>query len=232
MLHISSAAGNLALNSRLRGAAPTARGGPAPEQGRFSQGLVHIVDPDEDVRRLLTSWLAASGLESHAYSCLAAFLETPRPETPSCMVIDVSCIEACAHLPAVRCPIVMTAHLAEIAMVVRALKTGAFDFIEKPFCETQIVAVVREAVGVDRKQRLIASNHAELRARFETLSPRERQVMALVTAGKLNKQVAGDLGLSEITVKAHRGAVMRKMDARTLANLVRMADALEEMLAS
>jgi FixJ family two-component response regulator len=230
MLHIGGAAG--ALNTRLGSHLLALGPGPAAEQGHPSRCLVHIIDPDEDVRRTLVGWLAASGLESCVYPCLEVFLETPRAELPGCVVVDVRCVEARAHLPDVGCPIVMTARLAGIAVVVRALKAGAFDFLEKPFCEPQIVDAIREAVDVDRKQRLVASSRAELRARFETLSPRERQVMALVTAGKLNKQVAGDLGLSEITVKAHRGAVMRKMEARTLASLVRMADALGEALAA
>src|SRR5262249_17414297 len=127
---------------------------------------------------------------------------------------------------AIQCPIIVTACQADVAMVVQAMKGGAIDFVEKPLREPDILAAVAAALEVDRAQRLIVSRRAELRARFATLTRREREVMSLVTIGKLNKQIGGDLGLSEITVKAHRGSVMRKMSAGSLAELVRMADAL------
>jgi FixJ family two-component response regulator len=128
-------------------------------------------------------------------------------------------------------PIVVTAARADVAMAVKAMKSGAVDFVEKPLREQEIVTAVLGAIERDRQQRVVAARHAEWRTRFATLSPRERQVMKLVTAGKLNKQVGGELGLSEITVKAHRGAAMRKMKARSLADLVRMADAIGDALA-
>jgi FixJ family two-component response regulator len=123
----------------------------------------------------------------------------------------------------------MTAYKAEVALAVRAMKAGVVDVLEKPFSKHELISAVLAALEIDRRWRSNAGRLAELRARFVTLSSRERQVMALVTAGKMNKQVAGDLGLSEITVKAHRGAAMRKMGARSLADLVRMADAIEEL---
>jgi FixJ family two-component response regulator len=112
------------------------------------------------------------------------------------------------------------------------MRNGAIDVVERPLCEHTIMPAIYAAIDADRRHRLAAASAADLNARFAKLSPRERQVMSLVTAGLLNKQVGGELGLSEITVKAHRGSVMRKMCARTLADLVRMADALGEALAS
>jgi FixJ family two-component response regulator len=119
----------------------------------------------------------------------------------------------------------MTGH-GDIPMSVRAMKAGAVDFLAKPFRDQEMLDAVTAAMAKDEARRASDKGDAELRARFETLSPRERQVMALVTAGRMNKQVAGELHLSEITVKIHRGSAMRKMGAKTLADLVRMAEAL------
>ena len=129
--------------------------------------------------------------------------------------------ESGIHIPVV----MMTGH-GDIPMSVRAMKAGAVDFLAKPFRDQEMLDAVTAAIARDEARRASAKDETELRARFETLSPRERQVMALVTAGRMNKQVAGELNLSEITVKIHRGSAMRKMGARTLADLVRMAEAL------
>src|SRR5262249_39307431 len=123
-------------------------------------------------------------------------------------------------------PIVMTAHRPDPGLAGRARKTGAIDFVYKPLREREVLTAICAAIEVDREHRLIASRRADLRMRFAALSPRERQVMTLVTAGMLNKQVGSDLGVSENTVKVHRWAAMRKMGARSLADLVRMADAI------
>lgn len=196
------------------------------------QAVVYVVDADEEARLLLAHWLSAAGMRPEIYASLHAFLRVVPAEAPACLVLDALPLKFPeeARSLAVRCPIVVIAHQADVATAVRAMKTGAVDFVEKPLREQEIVAAVCAALEVDRKQRMIAARHADVRSKFATLSLRERQVMALVTAGKLNKQVAGDLGLSEITVKAHRGAAMRKMGARTLADLVRMADALGDAL--
>lgn len=197
-----------------------------------AHAVVHIVDIDADAQLLLSGWLAAAGIECRNYAQLDAFLDAPCAELPGCLVIDAEPLSGVALGPNAKLPMVVTAHDPDIATAVRAMKTGAIDFLEKPLREQEILRAIRAAIEVDHQQRTLASRNAALLARFATLSRRERQVMALVTAGRLNKQVGGDLGLSEITVKAHRGAAMRKMAARSLADLVRMADALGDALAA
>jgi FixJ family two-component response regulator len=126
-----------------------------------------------------------------------------------------------------RLPVVMMTGHGDISMSVRAMKRGAVDFLSKPFKDQDMLDAVMSAIERDRQRREADGDLSQMQQRFQTLSPRELQVMQLVTAGKMNKQVAGDLGISEITVKIHRGAAMRKMGARTLADLVRMAEAVK-----
>ena len=204
----------------------------APEAVPFS-ALVHIVDVDDEAQRLLTLWLAAAGIESRTYTHLGTFLDAHRDDIPGCLVIDaqppaISGLEQHAILLplAIRCPIVVTTCQIDVRMAGSFVNTGEINFVRKPLHEREVVTTISAAVEVDRQRRLIASRRAELRARFATLSARERQVMALVAAGMVNKVIAADLDISIITVKAHRGAAMRKMRARTLADLVRMADAI------
>lgn len=199
-----------------------------------AESIVHIIDDDASLRQALGSLFRSVGLGAMAYDSVRNFLDTPRPEVPGCLLLDVrmpgtSGLDFQAQLQGLGIclpVIIMTGH-GDIPMSVRAMKAGALDFLPKPFREQDLLDAVSAAIEQDRAGRAERGAAAQLRSLYETLSPRERQVMALVTAGRLNKQVAGDLGLSEITVKIHRGAAMRKMGARTLADLVRMAEALK-----
>lgn len=191
--------------------------------------VVHMVDADAESRQRLADLLAATGLRLKVYGDLAEFLEADHRAEFGCLVVDAGQRHVGGgdlHSCGLSYPLVMTARRADVATAVQAMKAGAVDFVEKPFQGPAILEAIDAALDLHRQQRLTASRGAALRARYASLTPRERQVMALVTAGRMNKQVAGDLGLSEITVKAHRGAMMRKIGARSLAELVRMADAL------
>ncbi len=194
---------------------------------------IHVIDDDAPLRAALDSLFRSTGLTTRLYPSAVEFLAAPAPEGPGCIVVDVrmpglsgldfqqKLAEAGVALPL----IMMTGH-GDIPMSVRAMKAGAVDFLPKPFRDQEMLDAVAAALARDETQRADAGKLDALRAAFATLSPRERQVMALVTSGKMNKQVAGVLALSEITVKIHRGSAMRKMGARTLADLVRMAEAL------
>jgi FixJ family two-component response regulator len=195
--------------------------------------IVHIIDDDESMRVALDSLLRSVGLQIRAYASVDAFLAAPRPDTASCLVLDVrmpgiggldfqsQLAELGIHLPV----ILMTGY-GDVPMSVRGMKAGAVDFLTKPFRDQDMLDAIAVAIKRDQARRAADAEDGRLRERFATLSPREQQVMQRVAAGRMNKQVAGDLGLSEITVKIHRGAAMRKMGARTLADLVRMAEAL------
>jgi FixJ family two-component response regulator len=196
--------------------------------------VVHIIDDDESVRAALNGLLCSVGLIPVPHASVSEFLAAKKPDVPGCLVLDVRMPgisgldfqeELCGlgiHLPV----ILMTGH-GDIRMSVRGMKAGAVDFLTKPFREQDMLDAVATAVRRDRVRRDAEAAIVGLREKFSTLSPREREVMHLVTAGKMNKEVAADLGLSEITVKVHRGAAMRKMGAPTLADLVRMAKALQ-----
>lgn len=196
-------------------------------------GIAFIVDDDQSLRMALDSLFRSVGIETRQFSSAADFLGEPHPDGPACLVLDVrlpgangldfqdQLIETGVAIPIV----FMTGH-ADVPMSVRAMKAGAVDFLAKPFRDQDMLDAVTSALERDRARRADLSRADNIRTRFATLSPREQQVMTLVAAGKLNKQVAGDLDLSEITVKIHRGAAMRKMGAKSLADLVRMAEAL------
>jgi FixJ family two-component response regulator len=192
--------------------------------------VVHIVDDDALVRGALEGLFESVGLDSRTYAAAADFLTAGIADKPGCIVIDVRLpdmngLEFQAQLSrmGVLLPVVVMTGYGDIPMSVRAMKRGAVDFLPKPFHDQDMLDAVMAAVERDRQRRIIDGDASQLQQRFGTLTPRERQVMLLVTAGKMNKQVAGDLGISEITVKIHRGAAMRKMGAQTLVDLVRMA---------
>jgi FixJ family two-component response regulator len=195
------------------------------------RAVVYVVDDDASLRGALESLFESVGLATRAYGAASEFLNASVADKPGCIVIDVrlpdmSGLEFQAELArvGVRLPVIMMTGYGDIPMTVRAMKRGAVDFLPKPFRDQDMLDAVMVAIERDR-QRLTADDEASrMWQRFETLTAREQQVMMLVTTGKMNKQVAGDLGVSEITIKLHRGAAMRKMGARTLADLVRMAE--------
>jgi FixJ family two-component response regulator len=196
--------------------------------------IVHIVDDDESLRRALDSLFRSVGLTARTYGSARDFLDAGSTDQRGCIVLDVRLpgiggLEFQAQLSdlGIRLPVILMTGHGDIPMSVRAMKAGAVDFLSKPFRDQDMLDAVAAAIDRDHTRRAADDGASRVRDRFVTLSPREQQVMMLVTAGKMNKQVAGELGLSEITVKIHRGAAMRKMGARTLADLVRMADALK-----
>jgi len=196
--------------------------------------IVHIVDDDDSQRYGLDSLLRSVGLTAKTYGSTQEFLKADRLDGPGCIVLDI-------RLPGangldfqeqlielgIRLPVVMMTGHGDIPMSVRAMKAGAVDFLAKPFRDQDMIDAVTAAIARNRQQRANETQTVAVTDRYATLSPREREVMALVTVGKMNKQIAADLGLSEVTVKIHRGAAMRKMGARSLADLVRMADVLK-----
>lgn len=196
--------------------------------------VVHIVDDEESLRRAVDSLCRSVGLQTRTYATAQEFLDAGHDQLAGCLVLDVrlpgiSGLDFQSQLAGlgIHLPVILVTGHGDIPMSVRAMKAGAVDFLPKPFRDQDLLDAVAAAIERDRQRRDADGDASLIRERFLTLSPREQQVMMLVTAGKMNKQVAGDLGLSEITVKIHRGAAMRKMGARTLADLVRMADGLK-----
>ena len=194
------------------------------------RAIVHVVDDDASLRDALSDLFESVELDTQTYPTAGDFLAAKLADRPGCIVIDVrlpdmSGLDFQSRLAqmGVRLPVVMITGYGDIPMSVRAMKHGAVDFLPKPFHDQDMLDAVMAAIERDRQRRANDSDVAKMRQRFGTLSPREQQVMLLVTAGRMNKQVADDLGISEITVKIHRGAAMRKMGARTLVDLVRMA---------
>jgi FixJ family two-component response regulator len=199
-----------------------------------NKAVVHVVDDDPSLRGALESLFDSVGLETRTYGAARDFLDAGLADELGCIVIDIrlpdkSGLEFQTQLTqlGVRLPVIMMTGYGDIPMTVRAMKRGAVDFLPKPFRDQDMLDAVMSAIERDRQRRTADEGASRMRQRFETLTPREQQVMMLVTTGKMNKQVAGDLGISEITVKLHRGAAMRKMGARTLADLVRMAEVVK-----
>lgn len=197
---------------------------------------VFIVDDDKDVRESLQELLESVGLHSLSFGTAREFLSSPRPDGPSCMILDVrlpgiSGLDLQRELKKgnVSIPIIfLTAH-ADVPMSVKAMKSGAVEFLTKPFRHQDLLDAVQRSLTRDRVVREEQRDIAELRRRYDTLSVRERDVMNLVVSGMLNKQIAAELAASEATVKMHRSQVMKKMQAKSLPELVRMADKLKSI---
>ena len=195
--------------------------------------IVFIIDDDLSVRRALTNLFQSVGLQVEAFGSAPELLQAKLPDVASCLVLDIrlpglsgldlqnELAKAGVHIPI----IFITGH-GDIPMTVRAMKGGAVDFLTKPFRDQDLLDAVVKAIEQDRKRREVEKALANVQSLFDALTPREREVLALVASGLMNKQIAAELGLAEITVKIHRGHIMKKMGARSLADLIRMAETL------
>ena len=195
--------------------------------------IVYVVDDDVDVREGVSALLQSVGLKVVALSSTVEFLTHKRSEEPSCLILDVrlpglSGLDFQAELAKAQneIPIIFITGHGDIPMSVKAMKAGAIEFLTKPFREQDILDAVRVALERDRARHELQIQTQSLRTRYDALSDREQQVMRLVCAGLMNKQVAAEIGVSEVTVKVHRHNLMKKLEARSLAELVRMADDL------
>jgi FixJ family two-component response regulator len=198
--------------------------------------LVFVVDDDASLRQAIKSLLQSVGLQVEAFGSAAELLKNRRladHRAAACLILDVrlpgvSGLDFQSELSNadIHIPIIFITGHADIPMTVRAMRAGAVEFLTKPFRDQDLLDAVQAALARDRERRILETTVLDMRARFATLSLREQEVFSWVTTGLMNKQIAGELGLSEITVKLHRGNVMKKMGARSLADLVRMADAV------
>jgi FixJ family two-component response regulator len=198
-----------------------------------AEAIVFVVDDDASVREALARLIRSAGLRVEAFASAEEFLNRPRPDAPSCLVLDVQLphlsgldlqrrmVDANSEMPI----LFITGH-GDIPTTVRAMKAGAVEFLTKPLVEGDLLESIRQAIARDRATRDQHAGTAALRAQYVSLTPREQEVMAWVVSGLLNKQIAGALRISEETVKVHRGHVMRKMQADSLADLVRMSETL------
>ena len=219
----------------LRAAGGTPRGAPMPP----TTPVVFVVDDDVSVRESLAPLIRWAGWKPETFSSAEEFLSRPRDETPSCLVLDVELpdlngLDLQERVAADRAamPIIFITGHGDIPMSVRAMKAGAVEFLTKPFERDALLNAIRSAIDRSREALLQASELRILRERYASLTPREREVLAWVVSGLLNKQVGGALGMTEATVKAHRGKIMQKMKADSLADLVRIAARLELPLRS
>ncbi|WP_164074267.1 MULTISPECIES: response regulator transcription factor [Stenotrophomonas] len=196
--------------------------------------IVYVVDDDASVRAALEDLLASMGLQVRAFASTQAFLDHPRDDAPACLVLDVRMPgqsgldfhRSMADL-GLQLPVVFITGHGDIAMGVNAIKAGAIEFLTKPFRDQELLDAIHKGIALDRERRREGEALGELQSRWHTLSMGEREVVDGVVRGRLNKQIAADLGVSEITVKVRRAQVMRKMEARTLVDLVRMYDRLQ-----
>jgi len=197
-----------------------------------TEPIVFLVDDDSRVREALSSLLDSVGLRVTAFASAGEFLQSEKPDAPACLVLDlelpdINGLDLQQELAAGDAPpiVFITGH-ANVPSSVRAMKAGAIEFLPKPFGEQELLQAIDTAIALDRTARQKRLELAELQSRYNSLTPREREVLPFVVAGFANKQTAADLGISEITIGVHRGQIMRKMAARSLAELVRMADKL------
>jgi FixJ family two-component response regulator len=209
-------------------------GGTGMTQASEDTPIVHIIDDDDSVRLMLDSLLRSVRFNVRTYESTQELLKVDSLGAPGCIVLDIRLpgingldFQEQLQELGIRLPVVLMTGHADIPMSVRGMKAGAVDFLPKPFRDQDMIDAVTTAINRDRMRRTNEAWAIAAAKRYATLSSREREVMMSVTSGKLNKQVAGELGLSEITVKMHRGAVMRKMEARSLADLVRTADTIK-----
>jgi len=197
------------------------------------RAAVFIVDDDSAVRETLAALFESVGLQAKAFASAQEFLQTKLPDCPSCLVLDIRLpgmsgldFQSALQKANVQAPVIfMTGH-GDIPMSVRAMKAGAVEFLTKPFRDQDMLDAVQLAHSMDQRRRELEQSTSRMRADFDTLTPREKEILELVTLGLINKQIAGKMGLSEITVKVHRGSLMRKLGAKSLADLIRMADTL------
>ena len=195
--------------------------------------IVFVVDDDPSMREAVQDLLASVGLEARGFASPREFLEAARPDAPACLVLDVR-LPGASGLnfqqelvkAGVLIPVIFITGHGDIPMSVRAIKAGAVEFLTKPFRDQELLDAVNAGIERNRAQRREALVMDDLRQRFAALTPREREIMALVILGRMNKQIAGELGVSEVTVKVHRGQIMRQMRAKSLPELVRMGDVL------
>jgi FixJ family two-component response regulator len=197
------------------------------------QNVVFVIDDDASLRESLSSLLRSIGLHVELFDSAAQFLKSKRPDVPSCLVLDVrlpglSGLDFQAELIKndIRVPIIFITGHGDIPMSVRAMKAGAIEFLTKPLREQDLLDAVQAGLDRDRARRQSDKTVTEIRSKYDSLTAREQEVIGYVASGLMNKQIAGEIGISEITVKVHRGNLMRKMGAKSLADLVRMVDTL------
>jgi FixJ family two-component response regulator len=197
------------------------------------QAVVFVIDDDESMRRSLATLLRSVGLDARVFFSPQEFMRAERPDAPACLVLDVRlpglsglAFQEQLAKEGIALPIIFITGHGDVPMTVRAMKAGAVEFLTKPFDEQVLLDAIHGAIERDRQRRRHAAQLAELQERYRALTEREREIFSFVIAGRLNKQIAAELGLSVVTVKVHRAQVMRKMRAKSIVDLVRMADQL------